>query len=59
MEAEAVEVGRLRKMRPVLIQRYIFGKVVEILVLAGPIADACIAALDIGRPDESKRIRYD
>ena len=46
-------------MLAILIESNIFSQIVEVLVLVAAVSDACVAALNIGRPDQSVGIRND
>ena len=55
----AVLVCRIHEMLAILIQCNVLSEIVQILVLTCPISDSSIAALDIGRTYQPKRVRND
>lgn len=59
MQIITVLVCRVLEMLAILIQCNVLGEIVQILVLTCPVSDSSIAALDIGRTYQPKRVRND
>lgn len=59
VQAIAVLIGSVCEMLSILVQCDVLSEVVEILVLKSAVANACVATLNVSRPDQSVIVRND
>jgi hypothetical protein len=59
VQAVAVLVGSVCEVLAVLVEGDVLSEVVEVLILVGAVANACVASFDVGRSNQAVSIGYD